>query len=108
MENELLTIFGVNLGWPEAFAIASAVFAIVLGISTYLIKTFKINRDQAHGVRISSMEKDIHIIESRIGELKKAVETHDARDQADFTKLERKIDDLNNLFIEFLRTQVNK
>ena len=115
MENEVLTIFGTKLGWPEAFAIASAAFAIVLGISTYFVRHFAVEKDAAELLKVgekeaemTSMKKDFEIINREIKDLRKDIETHDSRDQADFGRLEEKIDNLNSLFIDFLQAQIKK
>jgi peptidoglycan hydrolase CwlO-like protein len=119
MAEELLTFFGANLTWPEAFAIASAVFAIILGISGYILKNFVTKKEVSEESKLQSMEttndarfkgieKDIEIIEKNVRELRAEVEKHDQRDQRDFKSLEGKIDQLNNLFIEFLQSQINK
>lgn len=108
MENELLSFFGGEISWPEAFAILGAIFAIVLGVSSYFIRFFASKKSGSHENKVASMEKDIEIINKEIQSLRNAVEIHDARDQADFTRVEEKIDNLNNLFIEFLQGQIRK
>ena len=108
MENELLSFFGGEISWAEAFAIVGTIFAVVLGVSSYFIRFFAAKKGSSQETKMSNMEKDIEIINKQIVDLRKDVEIHDARDQADFTRIEEKIDNLNNLFIEFLQGQIRK
>jgi len=108
MENEVLSFFGGEISWAEAFAIVGTIFAVVLGVSSYFIRFFAAKKGISHETKMASMEKDIEVINKEIQSLRNAVEIHDARDQADFTRVEEKIDNLNNLFIEFLQGQIRK
>ena len=89
------------------WATTAAIIVALAAVAGLLLQFFKRERPwkksiEEHNLRLTSIEIKIENFNDNVDSLKSALEDHESRDNADFIRIENKIEKLTDLMIDML------
>jgi uncharacterized protein YlxW (UPF0749 family) len=93
--------------WEMAFTVVGLSFAIILGVSGFLINHLRNKKEWSEPLNdleneLLKIQGEYEQLDTRVRDIKENLEKHDARDSEDFKRIEGQIERLTDLVIKSL------